>query len=269
MGLSIKEKITKLLEEVSQIEEIRSIGQTGDINFIPKAGESDIDIFVLGDTVPSYETRKAVYDKNSSLFEECRMQVCEGGVWGTGDIFMIDGVETMLMYFSTDETLKYVNDILDGKHLDSTRGFYPVGRCATLKSINIIFDESQVLDSLKKILLIYPDNLKEEMINFHIKKINDKGDFGRAILRKDVLFYHQVLEVSIDHYLQILYAINKTYYPSRKRTKQYIDSFKLKPENCYERLLDVIKLGSSAEDIETSYDLWCSLVNDLKCICNI
>lgn len=264
MGYSIKEKIARLLDEVSNIKTVRAIGQTGDINFIPKAGEADIDIFVLGDKVPSYEERKAVYDKNSNLFEECNMKVCEGGAWGTGDVFSIDGVETMLMYFSTDETLKYVNDILDGKHLDSCKGFYPVGRCATFKNISVIYDELGTLDCLKEKLSIYPDKLRKEMVAFQIRKINDEEDFGRALSRKDVLFYHQVLEVSVDHFLQALYAINKTYYPSRKRTKQYIDSFELKPDNCHERLLEVISFGSSAEDIEKSYNAWSELVSDLK-----
>lgn len=264
MGYSVKEKIEKLLNEVSSIEIVRAIGQTGDINFIPKAGEADIDIFVLCDKVPSYEQRKAFYDRNCSLFEECSMTVCEGGVWGTGDVFIIDGVETMLMYFSTDETLNYVEDILDGKHLDSVKGFYPVGRCSTLKNINIIYDELGILVSLKEKLSVYPDKLKKALAEFHLGKTNDEEDFGRALRRKDVLFYHQVLEVSIDHYLQALYAINKTYFPSRKRTKQYIDSFEIKPENCYERLLEVVRLGADPEQISKSYGEWCSLVDDLK-----
>jgi hypothetical protein len=269
MEYSIKDKITKLLDEVSSIQEIKAIGQTGDINIDPKAGGSDIDIFVLADKIPSYEYRKEVYDRNSTLYEECIMNVCQGGVWGTGDIFTINGVETMLMYFSTEETLNYVNDILLGKHLDSTKGFYPVGRCATLKNINVLYDEFGVLGSLKEKLMIYPDELKKEMVSFHLNKTKDEYDFGRALFRKDVLYYHQVLEVSIDHYLQVLYAANKTFFPSRKRTQKYIDSFETKPENCYDRLLKVIKLGSNPEDLESSYSEWCILVDDLKSICKI
>lgn len=264
MEYSINEKIARLFDEVSKIKVIHAIGQTGDISFVPKAGEADIDIFVFGDIVPSYEERKVVYDKNSDLFEECYMNVCENGVWGTGDVFKIDGVETMLMYFNIEETLCYIDDILNGKHLDSIKGFYPIGRCATLKNINIIYDELEILASLKEKLSIYPNELKEEMVAFHIRKINDEEDFGRALLRKDVLFYHQVLEVSIDHYLQALYAINKTYFPSRKRTKKYIDYFTIKPENCYERLLKVIRFGSDPDNIEKSYNEWCALVGDLK-----
>lgn len=266
MIYDIKDKITKLLTEVSSIEEIRAIGQTGDSNLILKAGESDIDLFIFGDKIPSYEERKKVYDKSNLLFEQCKMNVCEGGDWGTGDIFIIDGIETMLMYFCINDTLKYVNDILEGKHLDSIRGFYPIGRCATLLKINVIYDELRILESLKEKLSVYPDELKNKMIDFHLKRTIDKEGFGRAILRKDVLFYHQVIEHSIDHFLQALYSINKTYFPSRKRTKQYIDSFQLKPYECYERLLEVITLGSNLDSIEESYNIWCELVNDLKCI---
>lgn len=105
--------------------------------------------------------------------------------------------------------------------------------------------------------------LKKKMLDFHMKRVKDEEDFGRALSRKDVLFYHQVLEAAIDHYLQALYAVNSTFFPSRKRTNQYIDSFKLKPENCYERLLEVIRFGNP-DDIEKSHHEWCKLVDDLQ-----
>lgn len=268
MEYSIKEKISNLLNEVSNMEEIKAIGQTGDINAIPKPGESDIDIFVFGDNIPDKECRKLVYDRVNSLYEEVRINVCEGGVWGTGDVFIIDGVETMLMYFTIDETMNYVNEVLVGKHLDSVKGFYPVGRCSTLIKINILYDEIGMLSSLKEKLSVYPNELRKSQVCFHLDMTNDEEDFGRALMRKDVLFYHQVLEVAIDHYLQALYAANNTFFPSRKRTQKYMEAFKYIPQNCYERMLNVVRLGSEAEGIEKSYYEWCKLVNDLKDICN-
>ncbi len=268
MEMNIKDKIAKLLDAVASMDEIKAIGQTGDINEIPRPGESDIDIFVMADSIPGYEDRRALYNKNSSLFESLAMSVCEGGYWGTGDVFVIDGVETMLMYFTIGETLKYVDEVLEGKHPDNVKGFYPVGRLATLKNINVLYDENGVYASLKEKLSTYPDKLKKYLADFHIARINDEEDFGRALLRKDVLFYHMVLETALDHYLQALYAVNHTYFPSRKRTKQYMDAFAIKPENCYERMLEVIKLGSGPEDLKGSYDVWLGLVRDLKAICS-
>ncbi|HEX2946679.1 MAG TPA: DUF4037 domain-containing protein [Clostridia bacterium] len=268
MNISIKDKIEKLLDKAASIDGIWAIGQTGDINEVPRPGESDIDIFVLGDRIPGYEERKALYYEDSSLFESCTMNVCEGGYWGTGDVFLVDGVETMLMYFTIGDTLKYVDEVLDGRHPDCDNGFYPVGRLATLKNINILYDEKGIFASLKEKLSVYPDKLKKALVSYHIRLIYDEEDFGRALLRKDVLFYHRVLETALDHYLQALYAANETYFPSRKRTRQYIDSFSVKPKNCYERMLEAIKLGSSSEGIKGSDDVWCGLVRDLKVICS-
>ncbi len=71
-------------------------------------------------------------------------------------------------------------------------------------------------------------------------------------MRKEVLFYHQVLENSLDHLLQALYALNHTYFPSRKRIEGYIRRFKNKPEHCYDRLLRILELAAFSDTIEES-----------------
>ena len=76
------------------------------------------------------------------------------------------------------------------------------------------------------------------------------------------------MDLALDHFLQALFAINKTYFPSRKRTLNYIEKFSIKPERCNDRLLEIVKLGSCSEDISQSYLLWSNLVNELNSIVN-
>jgi hypothetical protein len=38
----------------------------------------------------------------------------------------------------------------------------------------------------------------------------------------------------------------------------------MKPDNCGERLLEVVRLGGNPEDLERSYVLWLGLVEELK-----
>ncbi len=66
-----------------------------------------------------------------------------------------------------------------------------------------------------------------------------------------------------DHFLQTLFAINRVYFPSRKRTLDYIENFN-KPDGCNEKLLEVIKLGGFIEGINQSYTIWSKMVNELK-----
>jgi hypothetical protein len=265
--MNINDKVARLLDEVSQLDDVIAIGRTGTIEPNPRPGESDIDIFVFCERIPDEETRKAAYQRRAELFADRAMTVCAGGDWGTGDVLDVDGVETMLMYFRMDETVVYLDEVRAGKRTASVDGFYPIGRVATIRSINITHDRTGALTRLRESLAEYPDGLREAMIHAHLRRAYDEEDLGRSVLRKDVLFYHQVLEEALDHYLQILYAVNRTYFPSRKRIEQYIADFAVKPDRCYERLLDVVKLGAAAETIAASVSEWRSLVDDLRSIC--
>ena len=95
-------------------------------------------------------------------------------------------------------------------------------------------------------------------------KIIDEEDLGRAKLRHEVLFYHQVVEEFLDHFLQALYAKNRRYFPSRKRTESAIAAFELKPQDCYKRLLKIVSLGSNENTIDDSIEELRKLCEELK-----
>jgi hypothetical protein len=183
---------------------------------------------------------------------------------------LINGIETWLMYFTVNETVTDVESILSGKYPDKLDNYYyPIGRCAMLKNINILYDKSNFLDNLKKRLSKYPDKLGKILIQYHLDELDDTEDLERAVVRKDVLFYHFAMDIAVDHFLQALFAINKVYFPSRKRTLDFIENFNIKPEGCNEKLLEVIRLGGLSEEIDHSFSIWSDMVNELKKLSNI
>lgn len=265
MGYNTEVIIDSLIDSISKMKEVQSIGISGSKTPLPKAGEGDIDIFIYCDTIPEFRERQALLNQLGDLLQESKINVFEGGHWGVGDFALINGVETWLMYFTVNETLKDIESILNGDYPDKLDNYYyPIGRCAMLKSINILYDKSGFLYSIKERLNKYPDKLAEILIQYHLNELEDTEDLERAVVRKDVLFYHFAIDIAIDHFLQALFAINRTYFPSRKRTLDFIRNFNIKPERCSERLLEVIKLGSCPEGISQSYELLSSMVKDLK-----
>ena len=262
--MNLLEKKSKIIDRVSNIGAVKAIGQTSDINEIPEPGKGDIDLFVFCDEIPSEAERFTAYEPHKALFSECRMTTSEGGHWGTTDMLMVDGVEIYFMYFTVAHMSCYIADVLAGKHPDRDGAFYPVGRLATILTINVLADEAGTLAAMKEMVREYPEALSKVLFDHHVGRIIDEEDFGRAVSRKDVLFYHMVLEESLDHFLQALYALNKTYFPSRKRTQQYMAGFKHIPRNCHERMLHIVEDGSRGEDIARSYEQWLKLVEDLK-----
>lgn len=268
MGQSTEEIIHRLIHNISIMNEVQSIGISGSKNPFPEEGEGDIDIFIYCNTIPEFQKRQAIMNQMGDLLQEGKINVFEGGHWGIGDFGIINGVETWLMYFIVNETLNEVESILNGDYPDKLDNYYyPVGRCAMLKNINVLYDKNDFLCSLKKRLLYYPEKLAKTLIQYHLNELEDKEDLERAVIRKDALFYHFALDIAIDHYLQALFAVNRTYFPSRKRTLSFIEKFNIKPEKCNERLLKVVKLGGYSKGINQSYRLLSDMVNELKELC--
>lgn len=103
----------KLVEEITKCDEILGVGQTGDMHAPLIAGKSDIDLFILCDHVPDFDRRISFYASLDGLYDRLEMEVCSGGVWGSGDVFCVHGIEVMPMYFS----------ICDMEELLSVRSF--------------------------------------------------------------------------------------------------------------------------------------------------
>lgn len=259
-----------LISNISEMSEVQSIGICGSKSSFPRAGEGDIDIFIYCDIVPSPEKRQAILNHLGNHVQEVKVNIFEEGHWGIGDFVLINGIETWLMYFTVNETVTDVESILSGKYPDKLDNYYyPIGRCAMLKNINILYDKSNFLDNLKKRLSKYPDKLGKILIQYHLDELDDTEDLERAVVRKDVLFYHFAMDIAVDHFLQALFAINKVYFPSRKRTLDFIENFNIKPEGCNEKLLEVIRLGGLSEEIDHSFSIWSDMVNKLKKLSNI
>lgn len=259
-----------LINNVSEMSEVQSIGISGSKTPLPRVGEGDIDIFIYCDMIPNLKKRQALMNQLGNQIQEGKVNVFEGGHWGAGDFLRINGIETWLMYFTVSETVTNVESILNGEYPDKLDNYYyPIGRCAMLKNVNILFDKSGFLSDLKKRLSDYPDKLAKILIKYHLNELEDTEDLERAVIRKDVLFYHFAMDIAIDHFLQALFAINKIYFPSRKRTLNFIENFDIKPEACSKNLLEVIKLGGFSEGINESFTLWTNMVNELKGLGNI
>jgi hypothetical protein len=136
------------------------------------------------------------------------MNVCNGGIWGYGDILIIEGIDVMFMYFTMEEMDQYLEEVLQGKHLDREGGFYPTGRLSSVESIYILYENNSAWTSMIEKVKKPPVDLFQKLFNYHIQRVIDDEDLGRVLLRKEVMFYHSVLENSFDHLLQALFALN-------------------------------------------------------------
>ena len=268
MCKSSKEVFSLLIDTISKNDLIQSIGKTG-TKELPQNNDIDVDIFIFSEQVPNFTNREKMYINIEKYLNGIEVNEQESKHWGFVDFLKINEIEVCLMYFSVTNINEEIVSLLNGERLEKESNyFYPIGRCATIKTLNILYDKNNFLNNLQKQLTIYPDELYKKSIEYHLPKINDKEDFGRAIIRKDVLFYHFVLDIALDHFLQLLFTTNKCFFPSRKKTLECINSFNIIPINCANRILEVLTLGGKENELIESYKVWEKLCNDLEKLIN-
>lgn len=254
----------ELIWQLTSSDKVKGIGQTGNIHqeLIPR--KSDIDLFVLCSEVPTTNERKLMYAALNSIDFNLSIEVCTGGHWGYCDILKIDEIDLMPMYFTVQEMQEYLESVLQSKQLNKDGTFYPVGRLASIASINILYEEDNTWTVLKEMVNTKPYSFFKDWYQNEIEQVLDEEDIGRAELRNDILFFHQVLENALDHLLQALYAINDCYFPSRKRTGAALDGFKQKPENCYDRLKEMVLFGASQDNMDRAIKQLRALTQEVK-----
>ena len=261
--MALFESYKQLIGAVKEMDGVLSIGKSGGED-LPTQDESDIDIFVFCTQVPSVRARLAAVDKLGTAVSQKMIHEKGGKFWGICDFVMIGSTELCLMYFTVSDMDSEIESVLNGSRPDRENDyFYPTGRCATFLSMHILCDKTRYIEDMKKRLSEYPRSLAEMLWNHHIKKINDAEDFERAVARGDALFYHATLDSAMDHFLQALFALNQCFFPSRKRSLQFIAEFKRRPDDCTGCLLKVIELGAKAQTLSQSYDIWSALCGEL------
>jgi hypothetical protein len=261
--------LQKLVKTLSTHQIIRAIGISGGSRPLPQPGEGDIDMFIYVTHIPSLADREKMVAPLREELEPIEIGRLPGGHWGLGDCVQMTGVETWLLFSTLNEAETEVKDILAGRYLDKLDNYYyPIGRCAMWQDMRVLYDPDGFMQSIQSLVSEYPADLQQQMLRHHLEALGDVEDLERAVRRQDVLFYHFALDLALDHFLQALFAMNGTFFPSRKRSEGYIKGFKIKPQNCEQRLRQILALGGQPESVPQSYAVWTELVKDLEALAN-
>ncbi len=257
-----EEILLRHLEEIKKLPGISAFGVTRELAF-PKPGEGDVDVFLFCDALPGGEERRAAMARAGGC-DEMTPDLFDGEQWGHGDRLVIGGVEVFLMYFTKAQAEAQVCDLLRGDWpLRAQDGYYPVGRLAMLATLLPLYDKEGWLAALQQRLGQYPQALRRRVMESALWALGDVEEISHAAQRREPLFYHYALDGKLDAFLQGLFALNAVYFPSRKRTLQYAARFAQKPRDLNTRLMEILRLGGSADTLGQSYKQWQALSGEL------
>jgi hypothetical protein len=265
MSDEIAAAIQALVAGIAAQTAVRAVGISGGDRPYPQPGEADIDVFLYCTAVPSPAQRLKALQAVAGPIKGIEIARINGGPWGQGDRCLCAGVETWLLYFSEAEALAELEDILAGKYPGRLgEEYYPLGRLAMWRSMRALYDPDGFLTRLRDRLATYPEDLARTVLTHHLSALEDVENLERAVRRQDVFFYHHAFEIALDHFFQALFALNRTFFPSRKRSAEAIRQFTAKPTDCEARLRQAIAAAAQPETLGESYRIWQSLIIDLQ-----
>jgi len=155
-----------------------------------------------------------------------------GGAWLT-----IKGQRVDFLYRSIDFVSTIIDECNRGETLfdylqQPPYGFYSYIYCAEIQMCKVIFDPQNIIAGLKSKLSNYSEFLKSTIINHSLWQ----AEFALEVAQKpaetgNVFFVAGCLTRIASSMIQVLYALNETYFVSDKRLKKDVEQFNLKPQD--------------------------------------
>jgi Domain of unknown function (DUF4037)/Nucleotidyltransferase domain len=175
-----------------------------------------------------------------------------GGAWLT-----IQGQRVDFLYKNIDFISTIIDDCNRGEFQwdyfqQPPYGFYSYIYCAEIQMSKILYDPVGAIQKLQSRVTHYPQALKNKIINAFVWD----AEFTLQVAKKpakrgEVYFVAGCLTRIASNLVQVLYALNETYFISDKRFHKDVEQFSLKPLFFAERLDRMLgDIGCDSQKLE-------------------
>ncbi len=242
--------INIIVNELKRIKEIKAIVLGGSNATNTQRPDSDIDFGIFYEAKNPLDIEKVtkairnlgVNEKNSII-----TKIGEWGYWMNGGTWLIvDKQRVDFIYRDLDFVKKTIDESINGKiktdfYQQPAYGFYSYIYCSEVKESKILYDPSSSILQLKDMVKSYPQKLKTEIINKFMW--DAQFSFSRAEKsseRGEIYIVSGCITRIVNDLVQVLYAINETYFFGEKKFYKDINTFNVKPNNFMVRINKIL-----------------------------
>ncbi len=262
MQETMKRELYELINIIVQCETVRAIGLCREASFEMYMWD-EIELFLYCIEIPPVTERSQLY-ASGGVQEVRALKAFKTNSSGVRDCVLLSGRDVWLNYLILEDEFTGLADIVSCRRTEAEGHPFATGRCAAIRDMIVLYDANGFLRNFKEIVAVYPNSLAVTSYYYHMRQLDDKEDLELAVKQRDVFLFHSAVDSALEHYLKAVFALNKAYFPGRKRSVPMLSCFANVPRLCGMRLLDVIRLGVREETMKKSFEIWESLVEDLK-----
>lgn len=265
--------LQQMVDHLKPVHGLRAIVLGGSYASGSQRPDSDIDIGLYYDENWPLDIHQ-IRSVASLLNDVPTPTVTDLGGWGTwvngGAWLTIGGQRVDFLYRNID----FVSSTIDDCNAGNVRsdywqqpayGFHSFMYCTEIAICRPLYDPDQVIERLKAKVAYYSPHLKQAIIkNFLWSARFTLDNTYKPASRGEVYLVTGCLARTIHCLVQVLYALNETYYLSEKKLKADLDSFSIRPDHFLERVYTLLgTTGTTSAQLQESLAKTEVLYNEL------
>jgi hypothetical protein len=257
-----RELIEGIVDRLKTVDGLRAVVLGGSLASGAQHAGSDIDlgIYYNADRLLNTQQVKSIAGELNDLPDPVVTDLGGWGRWVNGGAWLtIQGQRVDFLYRSIDFVSAIIDDCNRGEIQSDywqqpPYGFHSYMYCAETSICKALYDPGGIIQELKRKVAQYPQLLKEKIIKDFTWSAQFTLDVAKKSTRQeDVYFVAGCLARAVSCLVQVLYALNETYFISDKRMYRDVEQFALKPQNFVERVNRILGYaGREREELEKS-----------------
>ncbi len=266
--------LQQLVDQLKPVQGLRAIVLGGSYASGSQRPDSDIDIGLYYNADQPLHTAH-IRTIAVTLNYTPTPTVTELGAWGpwvTGGAWLsVGGQRVDFLYRNIDFVASTLDDCNNGiirsdYWQQPTYGFHSFMYCTETTICRPLHDPEQVIEHLKAKVAHYSPQLKQAIIkNFLWHARFTLDNTSKAAARGEVYLVTGGLARTIHCLIQVLYALNETYYLSEKKLARDIGSFSLQPEAFIARIYKLLgATGTTSTQLQASLTATEALYNEVS-----
>ncbi len=186
----------------------------------------------------------------------------EWGKWVNGGAWLtIKGQRTDFLYRDLNFVSRIIQDCKKGiKQSDYYQqppyGFHSYIYCAEIQICKILFDPENIIRKLKSEVKDYPQALKKTIINGFLWDVEFSLEHCKKFAQRgEILLAAGCFTRIASDFIQVLYALNDTFFIGEKKLYKQEPEFAVKPDNFINRMNEVLgKIGNSDAEMAKTFN---------------
>lgn len=233
--------------------------------------DSDLDLYMLVDSQKSCDEIRSIIGSVADADHPISISPCDSFVFGGGIDFYYRGVPIEITVKSFTKIKQRADECLEGKfeiipQTWTSNGYYTFISLSELNFIKPIFETDGFIQSYKEKLIRYPEKLRKSVISVFWGRANawmHNFHYESAIKRCDYLFTAPIVLHTVLDMIQVIFALNKTYFTGDKRLVADLNALPYCPAKLKDNLLFLLSASDNEQHLQMQYDLLLKIRDEL------